>query len=417
MRGRPGAARPPPVIPVAVTHSSAEFLLEVGLVLLVLAVLARLAVRTGFSPIPLYLLAGLGLGYIAPGDLDPLFVDIQTQLAIMLLLFMLGLEYAADELVDGLRAGIGSGLVDFVLNFPPGFVAALLLGWGVLPGLVLGGVTYITSSGIVAKVVEDFGWLGNSETRPVLAVLVIEDLSMAPYLPLLAVLMSGGNAWRGIGLALAVTALAAAAIFVSRRYGPRLTSRLQHPKGEVVLLTVVGLLLVAGAAAELLGAPSAVLAFLVGLSISGALAERTRELLSPLRDLFAALFFVLFGLQIDVEKIPSVLGIAAVLLVVTAATKLLTGWYAARKTSDVPGRLRAGTALVARGEFSIVIVGLALSSGLEPRLAPLAATYVLFTAIGGSLMTRYADRAGRWYERRRPGRRDAALDSGQDVPT
>ena len=400
---------------LAVVPHGAVFLLEVGLVLLALAVLARLAVRTGFSPIPLYLLAGLGIGFIAPGNLDPLFVDIQTQLAIMLLLFMLGLEYTADEIVDGLRSGLGSGLVDFVLNFPPGFIAALLLGWGVLPGLVLGGVTYITSSGIVAKVIEDFGRLGNTETRPVLAVLVIEDLSMAPYLPLLAVLLSGGDAWRGIGLAVAVTLLAAAALVVTRRYGRRLSSRLQHPKNEVVLLTVTGLLLVAGAAAELLGAPSAVLAFLVGLSISGALAERTRELLSPLRDLFAALFFVLFGLQIDLDKIPSVLGAAVVLFVVTAATKLLTGWYAARKTSDVPGRLRAGTALVARGEFSIVIVGLALASGLEPALAPLAATYVLFTAIGGSLLTRYADPAARWYVRRRPGKGAPALDPERDA--
>ena len=188
-----------------------------------------------------------------------------------------------------------------------------------------------------------------------------------------------------------------------------LTRRIQHPKSEVVLLTVMGLLLLAGGAAELLSVSSAVVAFLVGLSISGSLADRARELLSPLRDVFAAFFFVLFGIQIDVGAIPSVLGVAAVLLVVTAATKLLTGWIAARRTSGVAGRLRAGTALVARGEFSIVIAGLAVSAGLESALAPLAATYVLFTAVGGPLLTRYADPLGRWFAARGRRRRERAV--------
>lgn len=396
---------------LAVTPGSARFLLEVGLVLLLLAVLARVAVRTGFSPIPLYLLAGLGIGYVAPRDLDPLFVNIESLLAVILLLFMLGLEYTAEDVVGSLRSGIGAGLTDFVLNFPPGFIAALLLGWGVLPALVLGGVTYISSSGIIAKVLDDFGRLGNSETPPVLAVLVIEDLAMAPYLPLLAVLLAGGSAWRGIGLALAAAGLAVAALAVARRHGHLLNRRLQHPKSEVVLLTVMGLLMLAGGAAELLSVSSAVVAFLVGLAISGSLAARARELLSPLRDVFAAFFFVLFGIQIDVGAIPGVLGIAAVLLVVTAGTKLLTGWLATRRTSGVAGRLRAGTALVARGEFSIVIAGLGVAAGLEPVLAPMAATYVLFTAIGGPLLTRYADPVGRWAARRSRERRERPADS------
>ena len=170
--------------------------------------------------------------------------------------------------------------------------------------MVLGGVTYISSSGIVAKVLDDFGRLGNSETPPVLSVLVIEDLAMAPYLPLLAVLLAGGSAWRGIGLAVAAVGLAVVALAVARRHGHVLTRRMPHPKSEVVLLTVMGLLLLAGGAAELLSVSSAVVAFLVGLSISGSLADRARELLSPLRDVFAAFFFVLFGIQIDVGAIP-----------------------------------------------------------------------------------------------------------------
>lgn len=379
---------------LAITTSGAGFLLEIGAVLLLLAALARLASRTGFSPIPLYLLAGLVIGLVAPPSIDPQIIVIESQVAVILLLFMLGVEYTADDVVRSLQNSLGPGITDIVLNFPPGLLMGLALGWDVLPALLLGGVTYISSSSIAAKVLDDLGRLGNLETPSVLSVLVMEDLVMAPYLPLVAVLLAGGSLPRGIALAVAACCLAAVALYTARRHGHLLSRRIAHPKSEIVLLTVVGLLMIAGGAAELIGVSAGVMAFLVGLSLSGTLAHRARELMSPLRDLFAALFFVSFGLLIDVRAIPGVLGVAVILSVVTMATKLLTGWIAARRASAVPGRLRAGTALMARGEFSIVIAGLGVATGVESSLGPLAATYVLITAVSGPLLTRYADAAG-----------------------
>ncbi len=379
---------------VAVTSSGAILLIEVGGVLIILALLARLAARTGFSAIPLYLLAGLIIGSIAPRDLDSGVVEIGTQVAVILLLFMLGLEYVIDDVVTSLRSSSRAGLVDAALNFPPGFIVGLALGWDWLPAVVLGGVTYISSSSIVAKVLDDLGRLGNSETPGMLAVLVLEDLAMAPYLPLVAALLAGGSLLVGVGWAAGALAVTALALAVARRHGPTLSRRLAHPKSEVVLLSVVGLLLIAGGAAELGHVSGGVVAFLVGLSISGSLAERARELLAPLRDLFAALFFMSFGFMVDETAIPGVLGIAALLCAITIVTKLVTGWVATRATSGVAGRLRAGTALVARGEFSIVIAGLAATvAGVDRRLAPLAAVYVLLTAIIAPLLTRFANRA------------------------
>ncbi|MFA4964491.1 MAG: cation:proton antiporter [Thermoleophilia bacterium] len=386
---------------LATTAGGAGFLLEVGAVLLALAVLARVAARTGFSPIPFYLLAGLAIGFFAPPDIDSGIIVIESQIAVMLLLFMLGVEYTAGDVVRSLHSGLGTGVADLVLNFPPGLLVGLALGWDALPALLLGGVTYISSSSIVAKVLDDLGRLGNSETPSVLSVLVIEDLVMAPYLPLVAVLLAGGSLLRGLALAFAACGLAVVALVTAGRHGQLLSRRIAHPKSEVVLLTVVGLLMIAGGAAELIGVSAAVMAFLVGLALSGTLAHRARELMSPLRDLFAAIFFVSFGLQIDVRSIPGVLGVAAILWAVTSGTKLLTGWLAARRVSAVPGRLRAGTALIARGEFSIVIAGLGVAAGTESRLAPLAATYVLLTAVSGPLLTRYADGLGLRLVRRR----------------
>jgi CPA2 family monovalent cation:H+ antiporter-2 len=225
---------------------------------------------------------------------------------------------------------------------------------------------------------------------------------MAPYLPLMAALLAGGSVVVGVGWALGATALTFIALSLARRHGPTLSRRLAHPKSEVVLLSVMGLLLMAGGVAELGHVSGGVVAFLVGLSVSGSIAERARELLGPLRDLFAALFFMSFGFMVDETAIPGVLGVALVLWAVTVVTKMGTGWVAVRRTSSVGGRLRAGTALVARGEFSIVIAGLGVAAGIEDQLGPLAAAYVLMMAVLGSVLVR-VERLPRWLDRDRAG--------------
>ena len=111
-------------------------------------------------------------------------------------------------------------------------------------------------------------------------------------------------------------------------------------------------------------------------------------MLAPLRDLFAAAFFLSFGYNTDPATIPEVLPAALALAVVTGFTKLATGWYAAgRDGVGRRGRWRAGTVLIARGEFSIVIAGLAASAGIA-GLEPVATTYVLLLAIAGPVLTR-----------------------------
>jgi CPA2 family monovalent cation:H+ antiporter-2 len=112
-------------------------------------------------------------------------------------------------------------------------------------------------------------------------------------------------------------------------------------------------------------------------------------LVGPLRDLFAAMFFLFFGLQIDPATLPPVLLSATILALAGGATKVATGWWAARRAGvDTAGGWRAGGALVARGEFSIVLAGLGVASGQEPQLGPLAAAYVLIMAVLGPILAR-----------------------------
>lgn len=381
-----------PTLLAAASNDAARIFLELGAVVLVLAVLARLAVRTGFSPIPAYLVVGLVIGAVAPPDLSSDFIETGAQIGVVLLLFALGLEYTGDELSGSLRSGLPAGAVDLVLNATPGLVAGLLLGWDWRAALLLAGVTYMTSSGIVAKVLGDLGRLGNRETPTVLSVLVLEDLAMALYLPLVGVLLAGTGIQAGVVSVAVAIAAALGALVVAIRFGDVLSRAVFHASSEVLLLSVFGLVLLVAGAAEAIKVSAAVGAFLLGIALSGQVAERASELVTPLRDLFAAVFFVFFGLSIDVGALPASLAAAVALAVVTVSTKLVTGWWAATRAGvGIPGRVRAGTALVARGEFSIVIAGLGVAAGLTDDIGPLAAAYVLLLAIAGPLLTRYAD--------------------------
>ena len=87
--------------------------------------------RWGFSSISIYLLAGLGFGNggLAPLNLSKSFIQLGAEVGVLLLLFMLGLEYSGEQLKESLSRGWPAGVVDFMLNFPPGLAAGMLLGW------------------------------------------------------------------------------------------------------------------------------------------------------------------------------------------------------------------------------------------------------------------------------------------------
>lgn len=381
---------------------TASSLIELGLVLVVVAALARGALRLGLSPIPLYLLAGLFLGSGSPIELQASegVINVATVVGVVLLLFFLGLQYTPDELLANVRSAAPAGLVD-MLNGIPGFVAGIMLGWSPLAASVLGGVTYISSSGVIAKMLDDLGRLGNRETPTILSVLVIEDLVMTIYLPIIAGLIAGSTAL-GVSLNVAVAiGILVGVLMVVRRHGATLSRAIFSRSEEVLLFSILGLTFLVAGAAERVGISAGVGAFLVGIALSGPVQRSAETIVAPLRDLFAAAFFIFFTYQIDASTLPPVLVPALSLAVVTGASKVATGWWAARRASvGSAGRLRAGLMLIARGEFSIVIAGLAIANGVERELGPFTATYVLILAIAGPMLARADEPIGRWQDRR-----------------
>lgn len=368
--------------------------LQLGAIFLVLAVLSRFASRIGTSAVPLFLLVGLmiGEGGLHHARDAGTFLATAAPIGVVLLLLFLGLQYTPQELLAGLRQHGPAGAVDLVLNVTPGAVLALALGWGARGALVLGGITYISSSGIIAKALDELERTGNRETPTILTILVVEDLVMAAYLPLLAGIAVGGSADRAAVTTIGALAAALFVFLFALRFSGSTSWVLNHLESESLLLAVLGLTFVVAGGAESVQVSAAVGAFLTGIAITGRARWRTEDLLRPLRDVFGATFFVYFAFQIDPGDLPDALPLAFGLAVVSAATKVATGWWAAGRAGIATrGRLRAGTMLVTRGEFSIVIAEIGMLAAIDDQLAPLAAAYVLMLAIGGPLLSRSSD--------------------------
>jgi CPA2 family monovalent cation:H+ antiporter-2 len=387
---------------------STLLLVEVGALLLSLALLSRLANRMGISAIPLFLIAGLAFGHggALPLSASEEFFETGSEIGVILLLLMLGLEYTAGELVESLSRSRLAGLLDAALNALPGAAFALLLGWGPVAAIALAGITWVSSSGVIAGVLRDLGRLGNRETPTILSILVIEDLAMALYLPVLATVALGAGLIRGfvtLGIAVLVVMII---LFVALRHGRIVSGLFSVSHTESLLLGVLGLTMLVAGLAQQVNVSAAVGAFLVGIAISGQVAHSARELLAPLRTLFSAIFFVFFGFATDPVDILPVLLPAAILAALTISTKVITGYVVAKRAGmGIPGRWRSGFALTPRGEFSIVIAGLAVGAGVEPQLAPLATSYVLLTVVAGPLLARIPD-AG-WFRAQVRRRGDA----------
>jgi monovalent cation:H+ antiporter-2, CPA2 family len=370
--------------------------LELGAVALVLAALARLADRLGIPAIPFYLVAGLavGEGGIAPLDVSAEFISVTADIGVLLLLLTLGLEYSGDELRAGLRSGGRIGAIDAALNFMPGFGLGLLLGWDPTVAILLGGVTWISSSGVISKILDDYGWMANRETPAVLNLLVIEDLAMAVYLPVVGALVADRALGEtALSIAAAVTAVAVILV-LALRYGGRLSGLLTGASDESLLLSVFGLTLLVGGLAEQVQVSAAIGAFLVGLALSGPVQHRAGALIRPLRDLFAAVFFLFFSFQLEPSTVFGAAVPGAALAFVGTVTKMVTGSLAARPLGVARrGQRRAGAELTARGEFSIVIASLGAATVDGADLGAVAAAFVLITAVVSPILAKIVDRS------------------------
>ncbi|KOT95500.1 transporter [Streptomyces sp. NRRL F-4711] len=356
------------------------------------AFLARLGGRIGLPTIPLFMLAGILLGPHTPGFVlveDAHDFEMLSALGLVLLLFYLGLEFHLDDLKSGGKRLLTAGGVYLLLNVGAGLGFGFVLGWGVREALVLAGVLGISSSAIVTKILIDLGRIGRPETRLILGVIVVEDIFLALYLAALQPVISGAHGVADMALQAGkafgfLLVLAAAA-----RYGTRLVGRLIHTRdNELLVISFLGAAVLVAGVSELLGVADAIGAFMVGLILAGTPSgPRIRELVHPLRDAFAAIFFFAFGLAIDPGDLASVAGPVAAAAALTVVMNVVAGLCVARvyRYGSEPAA-EIATTLVARGEFALILAAMAAGAGLDARLAPFIAGYVLVLAVLGPVV-------------------------------
>ena len=377
--------------------------LEVGLALALVTVAVGVAARLRLSNVPFLILIGMAVGPHAPqiGVFDFRFIEtaplieFMGRVGVLFLLFYLGLESNVSRLIQAGRSIFIGGSIYIVINFTLGFAYGFFVGSSLKEMLVVAGITTISSSAIVAKILFDYKRTANPETELILGITMYEDVFLAVYLSLLSgVVLSGATSVKGVlssaGLALGFIV---GLLVLGRWATPLLNRLLRISSNEVFIMVVFALLFLFSGLGETIHVAEAIGALLLGLILGETEhSARLEKLVVPFRDFFGGIFFFSFGLTVD----PFSLG-GAVWLSVGAALLSLVGVIVAGQLAGRVGgqsgakSFNVGLTLLGRGEFSIIVAKLAQAGGLLPLLQPFAALYVLILATFAPLLAKESE--------------------------
>ena len=352
--------------------------------------LARGGRRLALPTIPAFMGAGILLGPSALGVIgEPEQLQLFATVGLIVLLFHLGVEFPLEQVMAAGR-GIAVAALCFIgLNVGGGLVFGFALGWGTAEALVIAGAVGISSSAIVTKLLVELRRLTNAETPLVLGVIVVEDLFLALYLAVLSPFLGGASSVAEGARDLAVSFGFIVGLLLLARFGARAVQALLDTEEEELLAVVtIGLAVLAAGLAESLGVSDAIGALMIGLVVSRtALRHRVERLVLPVRDAFAAVFFVVFGASIALGALGDVLVPVLAAVALSAAATTVAGVLAARANGlNQRAAANASLVLLGRGEFSLILATLALGAGLDDRIGPFVALYVLILALVGPVM-------------------------------
>jgi CPA2 family monovalent cation:H+ antiporter-2 len=380
-------------------------LTELAVTVALLGALGLVARRLGLSAIPAYLLAGLLLGPNEPTELSLIstsdVTDFVAELGIVFLLFFLGLEFTLTRLTrSGRHVGLG-GTVDLAANLGVGLLVGVAAFGFTLAALVVAACVYVSSSAIAVKGLIDFRRLGDDETDLVLAILIFEDIAVAFMLGFAAA--GGGEASETLVLVAKALGFITVGLAASRWLSGPIDRALDRLPLEFFLLAVFGFLVGSAAVAEELELSAAIGALMAGVVLSEtSVRDQIEDRFFSFRDIFAALFFFVFGLSIDVAALGDVGWLVALAVLLTLVGKLGGGLIAGRVGGFTRRQsLNAGAGLVAHGEFTIILAQLAsenasISADQRTDLVAFAGLYVLATATIGLALMKESKRIGRF---------------------
>lgn len=381
-------------------HSIGPLLLTIGTLLILSYVLGRLGRKIGLPAIPVYMLVGLLASPHFPSfglSVESADIELIAVFGLVLLLFNLGIEFDQEEFGNNAWRLIAAGGSYILINMVGGMVFGLLVGWGTREALIIAGMTATSSSAIVTKLLIELGRLANTETPMILGVTVVEDIFIALYLAVVGVVLSGETDLLWVILKLLVSFLFLVVMFTLARYGGRFVSRLiKTNDDELFTVLFFGLAVLFAGIGEELGVTDAIGAFLIGLVLgSTKYRQRIEHIALPMRDIFAAFFFLNFGLTMDPGTFGSVLVPVLVAVVLTFVLNLIAGQaVAAMQHLGARAGINAAGILVNRGEFALILATLSAAAGLDHRVVSFAGLYVLIMAILGPIFAGQSERVG-----------------------
>lgn len=381
-----------------------NLVLEIGLALGLIAVAVVAADKLGVSNVPFLIIIGMIVGPHAPkfAVFDFRFIETEAlisfmgRMGVLFLLFYLGLESNITRLLKAGRSIVTGGSIYIAINFALGFAYATFAGFPFFETLVMAGVTTISSSAIVAKILFDYRRTANAETELILGITMFEDVFLAVYLSLVSgIILSGASGYAGVagsgGIALGFII---GVIMLGRWARPVLDRLFRIPSSEIFIVVVFASLFLLAGLGETIHVAESIGALLLGLVLGETEhSQRMETLVVPFRDFFGAVFFFSFGLSIDPFTLGGAIWLAlgAALLSLVAVT--IAGLIVGRRAGLSPvGSLNIGFTLLARGEFSIIIAGLAVAGGLMEIVQPFAALYVLILASASPLLAKESQR-------------------------
>lgn len=373
---------------------------EVGLALALIAIAGFLSMKLKFSIVPFYILVGMIVGPHAPdiGLFDLRFIEsaplieFMGRIGVLFLLFYLGLEFSVGRLIKAGRSIAVGGTIYIVINFTLGLLFGWAAGFPLKEVLIIAGITTISSSAIVAKVLVDLKRTANRETEMILGIIMFEDIFLAVYISIVSgLVLSGATSLAGV-LSSALIALGymLLLIIVGRKLVPFLNRALNIKSNEVFMITVFAALFLIAGFSETIHVAEAIGALLVGLVLAETQhMKRIEHLILPFRDFFGAMFFFSFGLTIDPLSLGGAVWLSIGAVALTLFGNVVAGLLAGRSAGLSPkASTNIGLTIVSRGEFSIIMANLGKAGALMEILQPFAALYVLILAILGPLLTK-----------------------------
>ncbi|MEK0315158.1 cation:proton antiporter [Cohnella sp. 56] len=377
-----------------------HLVLEIGLAIALIALAGLVSAKLRFSVIPFYIIVGMAVGphSFKLWHLDFRFIESASlieflgRLGVLFLLFYLGLEFSVGRLLKSGKSIAFGGTIYIAINFTLGLVYGFVTGFPLEEVLVMAGITTISSTAIVAKVLVDLKRTANAETELILGIIMFEDVFLAVYISILSglVLSDSSSVWGVLSSAGIAFAFMLFMLTVGRKCVPLLNKVLNIRSNELFGLVVFGGLFLVAGFSETIHVAEAIGALLFGLVLAETKhAKRIEHFIMPFRDFFGAVFFFSFGLTIDPLQLGDALWLSLGAVVVTLIGNYAAGMLAGRSAGlSSKASSNIGLTIVARGEFSIIMANMAKAGGLLAILQPFAALYVLILAILGPLLTK-----------------------------